>query len=253
MARAPRFSVSSTTAYETCPRRYRFGYLDRVKVDRGLAPQHWRFGSVVHAGLEAAYKRHREAGTDDRLDHAVPVALEAVRASWVSEAMPDDPAELTRAETIVADDLAATRLAPRDILGVEHWFTTKTDDGLTVGGAADLVVRADRTTVEIRDHKVTTHTRSAEQLAGDFQLGVYGWFALRTWPWAEQVVVAHHYPITRELVRIPLDDAWIGRSMERLQGVAHLTLADADFAPVPGDHCSNCVYIDLCDAAVRPS
>ena len=38
MARAPRFSVSSTTAYETCPRRYRFGYLDRVKVDTVSLP-----------------------------------------------------------------------------------------------------------------------------------------------------------------------------------------------------------------------
>lgn len=253
MARSPRFSVSSTTAYETCPRRYRFGYLDRVKVDRGLAPQHWRFGTVVHAGLEAAYKEHRATGTDDRLDHAVPLALEAVRSSWASEAMPDDPAELARAEQIVTDDLAATRLAPRDILGVEHWFTTKTDDGLTVGGAADLVVRADPTTVEIRDHKVTRYTRSAEELAGDFQLGVYGWFARRTWPWADHVVVAHHYPITRELVRIPLDDAWITRSMQRLRGVAHLTLADTEFAPVPGEHCGSCVYVDLCDAAERAS
>jgi len=252
MARAPRYSVSSTTAYETCPRRYRFGYLDRVKVDRGLAPQHWRFGSVVHAGLEAAYKEHRESGTSDDLTHAVPIALEALRAAWVREAMPDDPAEIARADEIVTTDLTATRLAPRDILGVEFWFNAKTDDGLTVGGAADLVVRADRHTVEIRDHKVTTHTRSAEQLAGDFQLGVYGWFALRTWTWASNVVVAHHYPITRELVRIPLTSDWIAHSMERLQGVALQALADDTFAPVPGEHCSHCVYLDLCDAAQRP-
>ena len=48
-------SVSSTREYEGCPRRYRFGYVERRPKDRPVPPT-WRFGSVVHEALEAAYQ-----------------------------------------------------------------------------------------------------------------------------------------------------------------------------------------------------
>jgi hypothetical protein len=53
-------SVSSTKAYETCARRYQFGYVERRPYDRP-APEPWRVGSAVHAALEAAYRfRYRD-------------------------------------------------------------------------------------------------------------------------------------------------------------------------------------------------
>ena len=243
------FSVSSTYEYERCPRRYRYGYVDRIPAERALAPEHWRFGTVVHAGLEAGYRRHQAVGYTSNLRHTIPIALDAVRASWVEEAMPDDPAALARAEGVVARSLATTRLAPSDILGVERWFRGETADGIRVAGVSDLVVRSGDDTVEIRDHKVTRFVRTPEHLRGDLQLGVYGWLVRQTWPWAEHVTVAHHYPLTRELVRVDLDDAWIDTAMTRLTTVSAHALADREFAPNPGEHCTNCPYTAHCEAA----
>lgn len=243
------FSVSSTYEYERCPRRYRYGYVDRLPAERALAPEHWRFGSVVHAGLEAGYRHHQAVGYTPNLRHTIPTALEAVRASWVAEAMPDDADALARAERVVARSLATTRLVPADILGVERWFRGETAEGIRVAGVSDLVVRAAPDTVEIRDHKVTRFVRSPEQLRGDLQLGVYGWLVRRTWPWAEHVVVAHHYPLTGDLVRVDLDDAWVDAAMARLTGVARAALADVAFAPTPGEHCGTCPYTGICEAA----
>ena len=242
-------SVSSTTTYETCPRRYRFAHVDRVPVDRAEAPVAWRMGTVVHAGLAAGFRHHQAVGTSTDLDHAVPAARAAVRTAWVDESMPDDPAELARAEATVADALRSTRLAPTDILGVEHRFRAETDDGVTVTGISDLVVRTGPDAIEIRDHKVTRSVRTAEQLHGDLQLGIYGWLARRTWPGTDHVVVAHHYPLTRELVRVDLDDAWVDAAVTRLRTVAHRAAADTEFTPAPGDHCRWCVYRAHCDAA----
>jgi CRISPR/Cas system-associated exonuclease Cas4 (RecB family) len=163
--------------------------------------------------------------------------------------MPDAPDELARAERVVSASLATTRLAPRDILGVERWFRAETTDGIPVAGVSDLVVRAGADTVEIRDHKVTRYVCTPDQLRGDLQLGVYGWLVRQTWPWAEHLSVAHHYPLTRELVRVELDDAWIDRAMDRLTGVAHSALHDAAFAPTPGEHCTSCAYTARCEAA----
>ncbi len=92
------FSVSSTYEYERCPRRYRYGYVDRIPAERAAAPEHWRFGTVVHAGLEAGYRHHQAVGYTSNLRHTIPTALDAVGGSWAEEAMPDDPDALARAE-----------------------------------------------------------------------------------------------------------------------------------------------------------
>lgn len=103
--------------------------------------------------------------------------------------------------------------------------------------------------VEIRDHKVTRFVRSPAQLRGDLQLGVYGWLVRATWPWAQRIVVAHHYPLVDTLVRVDLDDDWIAAAVARLTRVSEQALADTDFRPTPGEHCGDCAYADRCDAA----
>jgi CRISPR/Cas system-associated exonuclease Cas4 (RecB family) len=242
-------SVSSTREYELCPRRYRFAYVDRVIADRGLAPEGWRFGTVVHVGLEAGYRHHQAVGHSAHLDHTIPVALHAVRTSWAHESMPDDTAALERAERIVRRSLATTRLSPDDILGVEQYFRVHTPEGFQVAGAADLVVRAGADAVEIRDHKVTRHVYTSAELAEDFQLNVYGWLVRQEWPWAERVIVAHHYPLTGEIVRAELGDTQVEAALTRLRETAARAEADAEFVAVPGKHCASCVYAQLCPAA----
>jgi len=244
-------SVSSTYAYEACPRRYWFSYVERVPEPRAEVPQHWRFGTVVHRGLEAGYLRHRDVGFSDNLRHTIPTAIAAVRDSWAAESMPDDPGELGRAERVVAASLATTRLRGRDILGVERFFRAETPEGLRVAGAVDLVVRSGDDAIEIRDHKVTRYTRTADALAGALQLGLYAWLARRTWSWVRNVTVAHHYPLLRTLVRAPLGPAAAEQALERVRSTALVAEADHEFRPRPGNECSVCAYASLCpDAAL---
>jgi putative RecB family exonuclease len=242
------YSVSSTREYELCPRRYRFAYVDRLAAARGLVPESWRFGTVVHAGLEAGYRHHRAVGHSDHLDGAIPVARDAVRTSWAHEAMPDDPAALERAERIVCRSLATTRLAPSDILGVEHYFRTETPEGFQVTGAADLVLRDETGAIEIRDHKVTRAVLTSGQLADDFQLNIYGWLARQEWPASERVVVAHHYPLTGAIVRADLDNTSVEVAVARLRDTAIRAEADVEFVATPGHHCRSCAYVQLCPA-----
>ena len=242
--------MSSTYTYEACPRRYRFSYVDRVPEPRAAVPQHWRFGTVVHRGLEAGYLRHRDVGFSANLRHTIPTAIAATRDSWAAESMPDDPKELGRAERVVAASLATTRLLGRDILGVERFFRAETREGLRVAGAVDLVVRDGDGAIEIRDHKVTRYTRTPEALAGDLQLGLYAWLARRTWSWVRTVTVAHDYPLLRTTVRTPLEHATAEHAFERVRTTALISEADREFAPRPGKECAVCAYASLCpDAA----
>jgi CRISPR/Cas system-associated exonuclease Cas4 (RecB family) len=239
-------SVSSTHEYETCPRRYRFAYVDHTPADRGLAPEAWRFGTVVHRGLEAGYRWHQEHGDSADMTRAIPVALEAVRVAWMTERMPEDPAERLRADQVVHRSLATTRLDPAEILGIEIFLHAETPEGFQVTGALDLVLHTGPERLEIRDHKVTRALLRPEELAGDFQLNVYGWLARATWPWAEHVTIAHHYPLGGEIVRAELDDAQVELALTRLRDIAARAEADATFAPKPGQHCTSCAWAPLC-------
>lgn len=234
-------SVSSCSEYERCPRRYRYGYVDRLAYDRPV-PESWRYGTVVHRALEVAY---RARGTGAALVTAEPEAIHALREAWLGESMPDDPDALARAERLVHETLVADRFGASETLGVEHRFRARVGK-LPFSGFADLVVRRDARTVEIVDHKVTRWARTEEQLRGDPQLNLYGWFARLEWPWAERVVATHHYPLLQATVTVELTDASMTTAVEWLAELARRARADGVFAASPGPECANCPWAARC-------
>ena len=237
-------SVSSTRQNEECPRKYWFAYVERVQVDR-LVPDAWRFGTVVHAGLEAAY---RALGAGESLGQIVTCSSERTRASWSEEQMAADPGALDRAVAIVerAARRAVEETTPADVLGVEHRFIGHTASGRRVIGFADLCLRAGPETVEIRDHKVTSHARSDDELRSDYQLAIYAWLAREEWPWATRVVGSHHYPTLDRIERVELAPADVEQAAEHFEATARTADEDEVYLATPGDHCEWCVYSELC-------
>lgn len=237
-------SVSSCSEYERCPRRYRYGYVDRLPYDRPV-PESWRYGTVVHRALEAAY---RARGAGAALVTAEPEAIAALREAWLAESMPADAAALAGAEELVHETLVADRFGASETLGVEHRFRARVDD-LPFSGFADLVVRRDARTVEIVDHKVTRSARTEEQLLDDPQLNLYGWFARREWSWADRVLATHHYPMLARTVTVELTEVSMSSVVSRLTELARRARADTVFAPSPGPECANCPWAVRCPAA----
>ncbi|HLG00164.1 MAG TPA: PD-(D/E)XK nuclease family protein [Acidimicrobiia bacterium] len=238
-------SVSSCQQYVECPRRYRYQYVDRLAGDR-LVPAHWRYGTVVHHGLETAYRRVQDGAVlSDTLDDAV----RAVREAWEAEDMPDDQAWLERAIFVVTETLRLDPIGPCRVLGVEHGFRAVIEDDLNFTGFADLVVERGDGVLEIIDHKVTRSVATPERLADDSQLNLYGWFALREWPLAQRVRASHHYPLTGETASVELSADSMQRTVDRLALIARAAQNDAQFAPNPGARCGDCQWTHVCEAA----
>ena len=63
-----RWSVSAAQVLEQCLFQFRLKYVDRIDAPPRDIPIHWRRGTVVHAGLEAAFK-HRKADRNAVLKH----------------------------------------------------------------------------------------------------------------------------------------------------------------------------------------
>lgn len=239
--------MSSCSEYERCPRRYRYGYVDRLGEDRPV-PASWRHGSAVHSALEAAYRAHVPG---EPLDATETIAVDALRDAWISEGLADDPEWRARSEAMVRTVLAKNRLHADQILGVECGFRADADSGLHFTGFADLVLRRDATTVEIVDHKITRYASDEETLQGDPQLNLYAWFARREWPWSTRVLATHHYPVLDQTVTVEITHASMGQAVARLAAIATQAEADASFVPRPGPECSNCPWISRCPAHTK--
>jgi len=244
-----RHSVSGCNEYDRCPRRYRYGYVDRLPHDRP-SPAAWRHGIAVHAALEAAY-RERMAGHE--LLDALPTATAALESAWRTEGLPDDEAWRARSVAMVERTLRDDPPRADEILGVEHRFARESSGGRPFAGVADLVLRRDEHTVEIVDHKVSRSPRSVATLASDRQLNLYGWFARHEWPWADRVLATHHYPPLGETVTAELDHDRTETIVAELDAIAARADSDTEFRPAPGPECATCPWISRCPAHAESS
>lgn len=247
VARPHRFhSVSSCGKYLECPKAFDFAYLQKLPPDKPV-PEHWRYGTVAHKGLEVAVLDHIERKGTGSLADTVPAAVAAVEAEFAKLDL-DQPGELDRLIESVTESLHGLDFDASNVLGVEQKFLGTTPDGARFVGFADLVLRLGPTSLEVRDYKNRSKAASPEQLAVDFQLNLYGHFARQEWPWAKVVYASHFYPPTQKLVRVQLTDESMEAAVERFEAIVEMCEGDTELAPRKGSHCSYCQHREKCPA-----
>jgi RecB family exonuclease len=246
-------SVSSTREYEGCPRRYRFGYVEKRPKDRPVPPT-WRFGTVVHAALEAAWKAAMDAPADVPVHAHRDVALAALEESLVAEGLEDERERaidvVTRAlEVDVVRDGAldpdADLPLPRPV-GVEEALRGRIDDTNRIIGFVDLVLERPDGVIELVDHKVTSRRSTPDELHDDFQLNLYGRLARARFRGATGIVATHHYPTGPEAVSVRLDEDEMARAEQRVREAARAIAEDTEFLPVTSERCRHCPWQPSC-------
>ena len=244
-------SVSSVREYRRCPRRYRFGYRDRRPQDRPV-PVSWRFGSLIHAGLEAGYRQRLADPRSSRSDVLAHVN-EALDDAWESLELGDDadPATLDRARWVVGRALVRDVIGADHILDVEVALRGTVNDQEQIIGFADLVLAHGDAAIEIVDHKITRRHTTPDTLREDLQLNLYGQLARTRWPWASRVAVTHHYPLDPTAVSTVLDEHTMTAALDYIHEVAAQIRTDDRFLPQPGDHCDHCPWLPSCADGVE--
>ncbi len=246
----PWHSVSSTSDYERCPRRYAYGYLERRAPDRPV-PTAWRFGSVVHAGLEVAYKLMADEPDLPRR-HVLDAANDAVAHHWDALDL-DDPSGCDRAQWLVGRAVTLDPLRIGSIRGVEIALRGRIDDVEQIVGFADLILDRGNGVIEVVDHKVTRRMSTEEQLRDDRQLNLYGQLARSMWPDVAVVLASHHYPLLAKVVTVELKRATMRSAERSIVDIAACIRADEAFLPSPGDHCRHCPWQPSCPEGLPDS
>jgi putative RecB family exonuclease len=245
---------SKLSAYEDCPRRYRFAYVDRPTPPKGAPWAHNSLGASVHTALRNWYG----VATERRTTGALPTLL---RATWVSEGYRNDDQERAAFRTALRWlERYVERLDPAtEPVGVERVVAAKTAE-LALSGRVDRIDRRGDELV-IVDYKTGRRDLDADDARGSSALALYAYAAARVFRRACRRVELHHLP-TGTVASHEHAEAGLDRAVARAEATARDIRAaeravadgvDADLAfPVtPGAQCSWCDFRNACPAGVE--
>jgi DNA helicase-2/ATP-dependent DNA helicase PcrA len=240
-------SASDIETYRACPLRYKFARVFRIPQEPTL---HQRFGIAVHQVLE---RYHAQGGEDaqDAPGGTLTELLMLLEASWRRGGFGDSEEERQLHQKAVSS-LTRYHERTRSEQGRPVWFERQFSFRLgphLVRGRVDRVDRLPSGEYELIDYK-TGRPKSAEQLASDVQLSLYGIAAREAWG-LESNRGAYHYLLDDEKVAISGD----AERAEWIRGVA-INVAEGiraqEFEPTPSPRaCKLCDYRLVCPAAER--
>jgi RecB family exonuclease len=240
---------SKLGAYEDCPRRYRFSYVDRPAPGKGPPWAHNSLGASVHTALKNWYALPPERRTPATL----PTLL---KATWVSEGYRDQEQEramFRRALGWLEAYLAETD--PREEpVGVERTVAARTQT-LALSGRVDRIDRRGAELV-IVDYKTGRGELTSDDARGSRALALYAYSAQRTFRRDCRRVELHHLP-TGTVAAHEHTDETLARHLRRAedtardataaeQALAGGAPADEAFPPAAGPWCGWCDYRRLC-------
>ena len=246
---------SKLAAYEDCPRRYRYTYVDRPVPPKGPPWAHNSLGASVHTALKNWYA----VPAGKRVPAALPTLL---KGTWVREGYRDLEQERRTYRRALAwlESYVATLDGADEPLGVERVVATKTAV-LAFNGRADRIdSRPGPSGPEavIVDYKTGRHGLDADDARGSQALALYAYAAQRVFRRPCRRVELHHLPTGAVAVHEHTEES-LARQVARAEDTARDIIAaekavaagadpDAEFPTNPGSLCSWCDFRRSCPA-----
>ncbi|NHN56495.1 PD-(D/E)XK nuclease family protein [Calidifontibacter sp. DB0510] len=247
-------SPSRLYAFQSCPRAYRFGYLDRPRPQARPQRAHTSVGLSVHNVLRDFW----DLPADKRTPQGV---REALRAAWIPVGFRDDGQSARWRQKVTEEVIDYLRGIDRDAepRGIERTVSLRTD----VLGLTGRVDRIDERGEElvIVDYKTSRRPLHPDSARTSLALAFYAAAASRLLRRPCFEVELHHIPSgevirhrhTAESLDRKLAEAdSIARDARRAdQRYADLGPDAPDFAPTPSALCRWCDYRAHCPEGQR--
>ncbi len=249
------YSNSKLSTYETCPLKFKFAYVDKVKVEAGEKIEFF-LGSRVHEALEKLYADVR-MGHVDTLDDVLGFFREGWKKAW------NDDVEIMKADYTADDYLKRGENMLREyyarhhpfehgkILGLEDKITVRLDGlkGYFIIGYIDRLVALQGGVYEIHDYKTSSYLPMQEDLDSDRQLALYSLAVMERFPDAKKVDLVWHYlAFDRELrstrTRKQLDELCL--EVSQLISQIERAIVAGNFPANESKLCSWCDFEQIC-------
>ena len=237
-----RLSFSRIDTYRTCPRRFRFRYVDRLPTQPS---PHLSFGTSIHAALEAFHDRKLpEPPSEEQL-------LAFLYDAWDRRGFEDLPREeqvayYRHAQQVLRRYHARPRPPDRTTAATEAWFEVPFAYEAVVVGSIDRVdVDADGD-LHVVDYKTNRRARPRSEVAGSLQLALYA-LACRHLFGALPRTVALDFVVPGLEVTVPLEELDLDAARAAVLATAAAIRAER-FETVPNRLCDWCDHRAVCPA-----
>ncbi|MFA9445244.1 RecB family exonuclease [Egicoccus sp. AB-alg6-2] len=237
-----RLSFSRVDAYENCPRRFRYAYVDKLP---GRPGPHLSFGTSIHAALEDFYDRKLPScPTENEL-------LGFLYARWDSSGFAHLPRDEQLAFYRHAQDIlrryhrraAPTYRLPAD---TEVWFELPIGFEATVVGSIDRVDVDDEGRFHVVDYKTNRKVKNRERVAQSLQLAIYA-LACRHLFGVLPATVSLDFVVPGVVITVPLEDLDLDAAREAVLATAR-AVREERYEPTPNRLCDWCDFRALCPA-----
>lgn len=245
---------SRLAAFEDCPRRYRYAYLDRPRPPKGPPWAHNSVGASVHTVLKQWY----DVPAPRRRPELVAALL---RGAWVRDGYRDVEQERHVYRRVLGWLKSYVDHLPPEPVGVERTVAARTRV-MAFHGRADRIDA--RPELVVVDYKTGREEPTQDTAAGSAALALYAFAVERTFRRPCRRVELHHLP-TGTVAAAELSEERIARHVARAEATAadirEATSAvargadpDEAFPALGGPQCGWCDFRAVCpEGATRPA
>jgi putative RecB family exonuclease len=245
------YSPSRISTYESCPRQYKFRYIDRIPREEETIEAF--VGSRVHEALNRLYRSLRPGNP-----HSLPDLLSYYEWDWgrrwhhqvkiVKQGHSIEHYKEFGRRCLVNYYRAYEPFDGGETLGLEHKVTSALDpDGrYRVQGYVDRLMRVGPGRYEIHDYKTSGRLPPQSEIDGDRQLALYQLGVARAWSDAEAIELVWHYLAFGKEIRSRRTPEALERVKTATMSLIDRIEADTEFRPIKSLLCWWCAYRRIC-------
>ena len=239
--RCPALSATRVNTWLQCGFKYKCMYHSDLPRKDSIF---FKLGKAVHTALEFAGKMYefRPFNKDEVL-----VILDQFLQEAAKERI-DDIELLKEGKEMIANKLANFEFG-RKIISLERFFRVKTEDGLPLIGAMDMIVEIDDETLGVVDYKTSKFALSSFELRSDLQLSMYDLVARIMYPQYKKRVLVMDYIRSKPVMSYRTDEEQ-AEFVKFLRQIYESILAEDEenLKPNLNKFCANCDYNSYCPA-----
>lgn len=233
-----RISYSAFQTFNQCPLKYKFQYIDWVKVPE--KPEFF-FGGLVHEVVQMALRR-------DPIIPKIEDLIKFYESKWREDVFPDKLTSeqyLELGREMIKNFHEGYKPGLRKVVAAEKRFQIPLENH-TLSGVIDRVDKLPFGAYEIVDYKTSKSLPSQEEVDEDKQLATYAIAVQTLWPEAKDMRLTLHFLKHNSMLTTARTQEQIEKMKLEIVETADKITKTKTFKPCENKFCDWCDYKHLC-------